>query len=104
MEVMIQPYWAQRDTLLSRYRDQWIGFANGHVIVSGTSPVEVFYSAQASGQHPFVTCVGHEHEPNRMRRVSFSYDTTYPKVLGFQGSNFSKETFSTASLARSQSV
>jgi hypothetical protein len=70
-------YWAQRDTLLSRYRDQWIGFANGHVIVSGMSPVEVFHSAQASGQHPFVTCVGHEHEPNRMRRVSFSYDTTY---------------------------
>jgi hypothetical protein len=71
-------YWAQRDTLLSRYHDQWIGFANGHVIVSGTSPVEVFHRAQASGHHPFVTCVGHEHEPNRMRRVSFSYDTTYP--------------------------
>lgn len=71
-------YWAQRDTLLSRYRGQWIGFANGHVIVSGTSPVEVFHSAQASGQHPFVTCVGREYEPNRMRRVSFSYDTAYP--------------------------
>lgn len=71
-------YWAQRDTLLSQYRDQWIGFANGRVIVSGTSPVEVFHAAQASGQHPFVTCVGHENEPNRMRRASFSYDTTYP--------------------------
>jgi hypothetical protein len=71
-------YWTQRDMLLSRYRDHWIGFANGHVIVSGTSPVEVLHSAQASGQHPFVTCVGHEHEPNRMRRVSFAYDTTYP--------------------------
>jgi hypothetical protein len=71
-------YWAQRATLLSRYRDQWIGFANGRVLVSGTSPVEVFHSAQASGHHPFVTCVGHEHEPNRMRRMSFSYDTTYP--------------------------
>jgi len=71
-------YWTQRDMLLSHYRDHWIGFANGHVVVSGTSPVEVLHSAQASGQHPFVTCVGHEHEPNRMRRVSFAYDTTYP--------------------------
>lgn len=71
-------YWVQRNKLLSQYGDQWIGFANGRVIVSGTSPVEVFHAAQASGQHPFVTCVGHEHEPSRMRRATFSYDTTYP--------------------------
>ena len=71
-------YWSQRDKLLSHYRDQWIGFASGQIIVSGTSPVDVLHRAQASGQHPFVTCVGHEREPNRMRRVSFSYDATYP--------------------------
>lgn len=71
-------YWVQRDTLLTGYLGQWIGFANGQVIVSGTSPVEVFHQAQTSGQHPFVTCVGHEHEPTRMRRVSFAYDITYP--------------------------
>lgn len=71
-------YWAQRDRLLSRYQGQWIGFADDRVIVSGTSPVEVFHAAQASGVHPFVTRVGHEDEPNRMRRASFSYDPTYP--------------------------
>lgn len=71
-------YWAVRDQLLTQYRDQWIGFANGTVIVSGASPVEVFHKAQASGQHPFVTCVGREHEPSHMRRASFTYDTTYP--------------------------
>ena len=71
-------YWAQRDTLLRQYTDQWIGFAEGRVIVSGTSPVEVFHAAQASGKHPFVTRVGHENEPNRMRRASFPYDPTYP--------------------------
>jgi len=71
-------YWAHRNSLLANYRDQWIGFANGKVIVSGKSPVEVFHSAQASGQHPFITCVGHEHEPNRMRRSAFSYDQGYP--------------------------
>lgn len=71
-------YWLHRGDLLSQYRDQWIGFANGRVVASGTSPVEVFHAAQKSGQHPFVTCVGHENEPSRMRRVSFSYDTTYP--------------------------
>ncbi|MBI4489726.1 MAG: hypothetical protein HY694_11625 [Deltaproteobacteria bacterium] len=71
-------YWAQRDQLLAQYRGQWIGFANGRVIVAGTSPVDVFHKAQESGAHPFVTCVGHEHEPSRMRRTSFSYDITYP--------------------------
>jgi hypothetical protein len=63
-------YWAQRDGLLHQYADQWIGFADGRVIVSGTSPVEVFHAAQASAQHPFVTCVGHEYEPNRVRRIN----------------------------------
>jgi hypothetical protein len=70
-------YWAVRDQLLTHYQDQWIGFANGGVLVSGTSPVEVFHKAQASGQHPFVTCVGRENEPTPMRRASFAYDSTY---------------------------
>jgi hypothetical protein len=64
-------YWAVRDQLLAQHRDQWIGFADGAMIASGTSPVEVFHAAEASGRHPFVTCVGHEDEPCRMRRVSF---------------------------------
>ncbi len=71
-------YWAKRDELLNQYQDQWIGFADGRVIVSGRNPVEVFHAAQASGKHPFVTCVGHEDEPNRMRRAVFSYDIAYP--------------------------
>jgi len=71
-------YWARRDELLVQYRDQWIGYANGRVIVIGTSPVEVFHKAQESGEYPFVTCVGRENEPNRMRRAAFTYDTTYP--------------------------
>lgn len=71
-------YWAKRDELLAQYRDQRIGYANGRVVVTGTSPVEVFHKAQESGEHPFVTCVGREHEPSRMRRASFTYDTTYP--------------------------
>jgi hypothetical protein len=70
-------YWSIRDQLLTQYRDQWIGFAGGSVIVAGSSPVEVFHQAQASGRHPYVTCVGREHEPIRMRRTSFTYDTTY---------------------------
>jgi hypothetical protein len=73
-----QEYWAQRDQLLARYRDQWVGFADGSVIASGTSPVEVFHAAMSTGRHPYVTCVGHELEPDRIRRASFPYDTTYP--------------------------
>lgn len=71
-------YWTQRDQLLTQYAHKWIGFAEGKVIASGTSPVEVLHTAQASGKHPFVTCVGHENEPNRMRRATFPYDSTYP--------------------------
>ncbi|MBL8793669.1 MAG: hypothetical protein JNM56_07185 [Planctomycetia bacterium] len=71
-------YWAARDQLLSQYRDQWIGFANGAVVASGNSPVAVFHAAETSGQYPFVTCVGHEDEPTRMRRVGFAYDGSYP--------------------------
>ena len=71
-------YWTKRDSLLAQYSNKWIGFADGIVIASGTSPVEVFHTAQASGKHPFVTCVGHENEPNRMRRASFPYDSIRP--------------------------
>src|SRR5438046_602732 len=71
-------YWAVRDQLLSQHEGQWIGFADGAVIASGTSPVAVFHAAEASGRHPFVTCVGREDEPCRMRRASFPYDTAYP--------------------------
>jgi hypothetical protein len=63
-------YRAQRDTLPIRFADKWIGFAEGTVIASGTSPVEVFHTVPSSGKHPFVTCVGHETDPNRMRRAS----------------------------------
>jgi predicted aspartyl protease len=71
-------YWSVRDHLLPRYQGQWIGFADGAVIASGTSPVAVFQAAEATGRNPFVTCVGHEDEPTRMRRASFAYDGSYP--------------------------
>jgi predicted aspartyl protease len=71
-------YWAARDQLLRQYRGRWIGFADGAVVASGASPVAVFHEAEASGRNPFVTCVGHENEPTRMRRVRFAYDGSYP--------------------------
>src|SRR5438309_12034537 len=71
-------YWVVREQLLGKYRDQWIGVADGSVIASGNSPVAVFHAAEATGRKPFVTCVGHEDEPTRMRRVSFACDANYP--------------------------
>jgi hypothetical protein len=73
-----QAYWAVRDQLLNQYRDQWIGFADGQVIASGSSPVAVFHAAEATGRHPFFICVGREEEPCRIRRTSFPYDANYP--------------------------
>lgn len=70
-------YWIARNSLLSQYQGQWIAFADGTVIASGQSPVEIFQRAQQSGKHPYVTCVGRELEPCRMRRAAFPYDQTY---------------------------
>jgi hypothetical protein len=71
-------YWSARDQLLEQYRDQWIGFAEGRVIASGTSPVTVLHAAEATGLHPFFICVGREDEPCRIRRAAFPYDASYP--------------------------
>lgn len=73
-----QAYWAQRATLLRQYEGQWIGFADDAVIASGDRPVQVLHAAQRTGRHPFVTRVGHEDTPQRMRRRIYSYDSTYP--------------------------
>jgi hypothetical protein len=75
-------YWAVRDQLLQHYRGQWIGFADGRVIASGTSPVTVFATAEATGLHPFLICVGREEEVTRIRHAAFQYDTgSLGKVL-----------------------
>src|ERR687888_1291077 len=71
-------YWAVRDQLLGQYQGQWIGFADGKVIASGTSPVAVFHAAEATGLHPFFICVGREEEPCRIRRATFPYGPSYP--------------------------
>ena len=71
-------YWSVRDQLLGQYRGQWIGFADGVVVASGSSPVTVFHAAEATGRHPFFICVGREEEPCRIRRATFPYDTGYP--------------------------
>jgi hypothetical protein len=71
-------YWAVRDQLLEQYRGQWIGFADGAVIASGSSSVAVLEAAEASGEHPFFICVGREDEPCRIRRLTFPYDYGYP--------------------------
>ena len=74
-------YWAARDQLLSQYEGQWIGFADGAVIVAASTPLEVFLAFHQSGRHPFVIRVGHEDKPwYRIRRTSFAYDTAYPST------------------------
>src|SRR4051794_881006 len=71
-------YWAVRDQLLGQYQGQWIGFADGAVVASGTRPVAVFHAAHQPAQHPYVICVGREDEPYRMRRANFASDCTQP--------------------------
>src|ERR1700732_4313726 len=73
-----EAYWAVRDQLLAQYQGQWIGFADGRVVASGSSPVAVLHAADATGLHSFFICVGREEEPCRIRRAFFSYDASYP--------------------------
>jgi hypothetical protein len=60
-------YWSARDALLGRCDGQWIAFADGEVIASDDSPVEVFRAARESGSHPFVIRVGCEDVRTQMR-------------------------------------
>jgi hypothetical protein len=70
-------YWAVRDQLLVQYEGQWVAFADGAVIASGTSPVAVFHQAQPSSRHPYFICVGREDEPSRFAsRNSRTIQTT----------------------------
>ena len=70
-------YWTARDQLLGQYQGQWIGFANGAVVASGRRPVMVLQAARQAAEHPYIICVGREDEPYRMRRASFTYDSSY---------------------------
>lgn len=70
-------YWTVRDQLLPQYGNQWVAFAEGTVIVAGRRPVEILGVAFDSGKHPYVTCVGREDAPTRMRRAQFAYDIAY---------------------------
>jgi hypothetical protein len=89
-------YWAVRDQLLDQYRGQWIGFADGSVVASGSSPVAVFHTAEATGLHPFFICVGREDEPSRIRRATFPYDAGYPgEALPLVGVEFRQASGST---------
>ena len=73
-----QAYWAVRESLRANYDGLWVAFADGSVIASGRRPVEVFHAGHQFGRHAFMTLVGAEETPTRMRRASFAYDTTYP--------------------------
>jgi hypothetical protein len=74
-------YWAMRDQLLPQYRGRWVAFADGAVIADAATPLEVFLTIQQSGRRPFIARVGHEDEPwYRIRRASFTYDTSYPSA------------------------
>jgi hypothetical protein len=70
-------YWRQREQLLAQFKDRWIGFADGKVVASGKNPTAVFHEAKQNSEAPYVTCVGHEDEPTRIRRMTFTYDTGY---------------------------
>jgi hypothetical protein len=70
-------YWAVRDHLRAQYDGSGSVFANGKVIAAGSSPVAVFHAAEASGQHPFLICVGKRNSLCRIRPRRISLHVHY---------------------------
>lgn len=70
-------YWRQREQLLAQYKDRWVAFADGKVVVEGKTPTAVSHEAKRVAEAPYVTCVGHEDEPTKIRTTIFTYDTGY---------------------------
>src|SRR3954466_5071711 len=64
-------YWAVRDQLLGQYQNQWIAFADGDVIAACKTSLDVLHTPGVVGRHPFVTCVGREVEPYRIRACRY---------------------------------
>ena len=73
-------YWTVRDSLLQQNRDQWVAFADGTVIAFGRNPTNVFHDGMATGRHPYFTRVGHENEPERVRRTTYACHTSYNRA------------------------
>ncbi len=65
-----EAYWNVRDQLLGQYKGQWVGFANGAVVASGTRPVMVLHAARQAAEHPYIICVGREEAPYKLRRTA----------------------------------
>jgi hypothetical protein len=62
-------YWAVR----AQYPDRWIAFADGAVVAACKTSLEVFHTPGVLERHPFVTCVGRENQPYRIRRAAFAW-------------------------------
>lgn len=72
-----QSYHAIRDTLLSRYRGQWVAVTEGRVIAAGQNLLDVTQAAAAAGGHPFIARVGEEDTAFRVRQQAFAYNQSY---------------------------
>jgi predicted aspartyl protease len=70
-------YWAARADIAKRYTGLWVAFADGDVIAASERIVDVAHKAKQLGKHAFVTRVGFENVPQRIRRMAFTYDTNY---------------------------
>lgn len=73
-----QAYLELRDSLLPRYRGQWVAVHDGQVIAAGDDLLAVTEEAAAHGGHPYIARVGEEDSVVfRVRRAEFGYDNSY---------------------------
>lgn len=70
-----QAYLQMRDSLLPRFRGQWVAVHEGKVIAADSQLLTVTEAAAAARGHPYIALVGAEEQVVfRVRRVVFAYD------------------------------
>jgi hypothetical protein len=73
-----ESYMRLRDSLLDRYRGQWVAVTAQGVVAASPNLLAVMEAASAHGGHPYVACVGMEESiVFRSRRAVFPYDQAY---------------------------
>jgi hypothetical protein len=73
-----EAYLRLRDSLLDRYRGQWVAVTGEGVVAASPNLLAVMEAVSAHGGHPYVACVGMEESiVFRSRRAVFPYDQAY---------------------------
>ena len=71
-----ESYWKVREKLLTRCKGKWVAVKDGQVLAEADDVFDILDRAREIGGHPYIACVGEEHQQFVIRRI-FPYDVRY---------------------------